>query len=790
MSSINARPKRAHAITIALLAAASIPALAQTLPAPPASPTPVTTLEYDPNGNSTRTTQGPGQVTVHGYDILNRRAMTTDALSGVVRYGFDGQDRLTVVQDPRLLYTQYPRNGLGDATSLISPDTGTASHTYDGAGNLKTRVDSRGVTATYTYDAVNRLRSIAYSQSGQTTLTHSYTYDQTGGTFGSGIGRLTSATHAGGSTSYGYDAQGRVVSELQSLSRQSGANNSAVNHSVGYGYDGAGNVTSIAYPSGRRLTIAYSAGVPTSLSLAKDASTAPVTLLSAIQWEPFGAAKSWLWQMNSGTQLHERIHDSDGRVVRYRLGNSVRDLSYDAGDRIEGYMHYDASSGAAQANLAQSFAYDTLGRLTGVLTASNSWNIGYDASGNRTSVLADGASSNSYTTASNSNRLMNTTSPARNFAYDNAGNTTGDGLFTSTFTLAGRMATLSKAGVSTTYSVDAFGRRVRKFSSTGKASTVIYVYDQQGQLLGEYDSAGVALREYVWLNSTPVAVFTPDPTGATKPPLVYYIHTDHLDAPRVVVDKNNAARWSWLAEPFGTTAANGNPSGLGAFSFSLRLPGQVFDAESGLHYNVFRDYDAGSGRYVQSDPIGLAGGINTYAYVGGNPLTYYDPYGLFDIRNAATWPSIPNGLVDFFEGYGSYYSGLGSAGVHMYRRSGLAGACRQRRAIENEAALAVALLSLSNPVAASQAASAANYWASNHKAYLGGRLSAGGIISTLTGVGPYGGLSLGLVAGMGDALHNIDRANASSAEQVLRSIMGDRMPSLPDIRRTECECSR
>ena len=291
-------------------------------------------------------------------------------------------------------------------------------------------------------------------------------------------------------------------------------------------------------------------------------------------------------------------------------------------------MHYDATSGAAQANLAQTFAYDTLGRLTGVLTASNSWTIGYDASGNRSSVLVDGASSNTYTTASNSNRLMNTTSPARNFAYDNAGNTTGDGQFNSTFSLAGRMATLTKAGVTTTYSVDAFGRRVRKFSSTGKASTVIYVYDQQGQLLGEYDSAGVALREYVWLNSTPVAVFTPDPTGATRPPLVFYIHTDHLDAPRVVVDKNNAARWSWLAEPFGTTTANGNPAGLGAFTFNLRLPGQVFDAESGLHYNFFRDYDAGSGRYVQSDPIGLQGGINTYSYVFGNPLIYADPLGL------------------------------------------------------------------------------------------------------------------------------------------------------------------
>jgi hypothetical protein len=120
----------------------------------------------------------------------------------------------------------------------------------------------------------------------------------------------------------------------------------------------------------------------------------------------------------------------------------------------------------------------------------------------------------------------------------------------------------------------------------------------------------------------------------------------------------------------------------------------------------------------------------------------------------------------------------------------MAGSCLQQRSVENETALAAALLALSNREVASQAAQAAKTWASNNKAYLGGRLSAGGVTSAITGVGPYGGLSLGLIAGMGDALHNIDRAKASTAEQVLRSILGDRMPHLPDARRTECECSK
>lgn len=596
--------------------------------------------QYDASGNRTQVTDPLGNVTNISYDQLYRIKQQVQPVpaAGVARpastFSYDGLDQLSSVSDPRNLSTIYTVDGLGNRLGLSSPDTGTTNRTYDSAGNVLTSTDARGKVTTYSYDVLNRVTDITYASGAPTT----FQYD--GGPSGASnaIGHLTRMTDESGQTSYSYDPLGRVLTKSQTTG--------AVNSTVNYSYDGSGRLISLTYPSGNRINYTYNAiGLVSGLTLNPADSTnnpdtsTTIVLLDQISYAPFGAPQSWVWGNNSSTSpnTYTRTFDLDGRLVSYPLGNIanpgsgvLRTLTYDAASRITAMRHTGAPNAASY---DQTFTYDGLDQLIGFTNNTGTQNYAYDANGNRTQ-LSIGATTYTNTISPTSNRLMTTTGPypAKSNNFDAAGNLYNDGTISYTHSDRGRLQSSLNAGISTTYLYNGLGQRVVKSGATVTTGTNYYAYDEQGRLLGEYDNNGIALAETAYLGNLPVVVLkrTAIETPPTPTTSVYYIYSDHIDAPRIITESaTNNIVWNWIdIDPFALVQPNENPGAAATFSYKLRLPGQFFDNETNNHYNYYRDYDPQTGRYIESDPIGLDGGINTYAYVMGNPISYSDPDGL------------------------------------------------------------------------------------------------------------------------------------------------------------------
>jgi len=245
-------------------------------------------------------------------------------------------------------------------------------------------------------------------------------------------------------------------------------------------------------------------------------------------------------------------------------------------------------------------SYDSLDRLTSASTSASSVSWTYDGDGNRL-TQADG------TTPTNT---------VSSLTYNNRGRLLS--------------ATTNLGAISSLY--NALGQRIQK--ATPSSETLFY-YDEGGHLIGEYDGSGHLIEETVWMGNLPVATLRSNGSGGVN---VFYIHADHLNTPKAITNpSSNAILWRWDQDPFGTVTPNQNPSGAGTFVYNLRFPGQYFDPETGLNYNYYRDYDSNTARYIESDPIGLMGGVNTYAYANGSPTNLIDPLGLYCLSNAAIY---------------------------------------------------------------------------------------------------------------------------------------------------------
>jgi RHS repeat-associated protein len=580
--------------------------------------TEVTNYAYDNQGNLTTILDPLGHTTTNVYDALNRLIKVIDPAAsgsgsgGNTQYAYDGLDQVTQLTDPRSLATAYTIDGLGNLTGQLSPDTGTTSATYDTAGNTAARTDARGAGATFSFDGLNRLTQAAYSAvpgglGYQSTRT--YTYDQ--GSFGKGHLTGFSDSIYSSTVSYTYNQKGRITQESRYVPQY------GQTFVTGYSYDSSGRLSSMTYPSGRVVNYTRDplGRISQITTLAPGGSIQ--TVVSAVTYQPFGSTKGWTFG-NGAT--YSRSFDLDGRISGYSLAGLSRSVTYDPAGRITAFTHNNAVYN-------QNFGYDNLDRVTSWATASTNQGYGYDLNGNRTSVTY-GANTYTYSYSSTSNRLMNVSGPTpQTYQYDAAGNVTSDGSRGYSYYGSGALGTAVTAQDYFWYLPDALQQRVSG-ESIYTSDGALFVRNKDGVLISEnplYWNTS-AITEYIYLNGIPVAV-------ATSPTALYYIYPDHLDTPRIVVNAANAMVWRWdSTDPFGSLPADSNPNGLGTFTFSLRFPGQYFNQETGLHYNNFRDYDPGVGRYIESDPVGLRGGTNTYTYVR-NPLSNADPTGLFNLKD-------------------------------------------------------------------------------------------------------------------------------------------------------------
>jgi RHS repeat-associated protein len=343
--------------------------------------------------------------------------------------------------------------------------------------------------------------------------------------------------------------------------------------------------------------------------------------------------RNWLDTATLLSSAYAFNYYNDGREQGRTQTSRIREYSYYS----NGWLQNITDSVSSSAELTQGFTPDAVGnieaisRLTGVQTEANSY--GYDGLNRLTSATNPAvtglATSESYNYDATGNRDAFTydawnrinTALGKAYTYDADGNPDSIGGITLAHDADGRMTQYG----TNNYTYDPEWRRIKKTIATG---TRYYVWDGE-RLMAEYDATGTRMARYAYLPGD----YSPSEVELNN--VTYQVRTDHLGTPLELVNAANNVVWRAHYESFGNAVINDDVDGDGTHvEFNVRLPGQYFDVETGLNYNWHRYYDPTTGRYISSDPIGLMGGVNTFAYVGNNPLRYMDPYGLMETATA------------------------------------------------------------------------------------------------------------------------------------------------------------
>ncbi|MFJ4819920.1 DUF6531 domain-containing protein [Streptomyces sp. NPDC088801] len=625
--------------------------------------------EYDGEGNCLRHEDTAGHVTTYEYTHFDLLSARTDSAGTRFTYSYDADLRLSQVTAPTGDTWRYIYDAAGRMVSETDFDGATTRYAYDLAGQLTARTNSMGQTIHMEHDILGRM--LRKRLDGKTT---NFRYDLGG--------RLTEAMSPEATVTVTHDETGRILTET--------TNGRHLTHT----YDLTGRRRSRTTPSGAVSNWSYdSAGSAVEF----------VTSGNTISFDRDGLGQELARRFGDRTVL-ANTYDPRGRRLTQNLVHDGhtrgwRRYSY----RSDGYLRDIEDSAGARSG----YETDLTGRVTAVHGPQGTERYGYDAQGNQTHASWPAVFPGQEAVGDRRYRgLRLERAGGVRYEYDAQGRIT-----------LRQKTRLSRRPDTWRYEWDAEDRLTAVTTPDGTRWT--YLYDPLGRRIAKQrhtaDGVGIAERtDFVWDGTTlceqrtwsvdqpQAVVLTWDhqgqhPIAQTERILdadagqqeidrrFFGIVTDLIGTPTELVDEEGEIAWLaratlWGATTWSRTARAYTP---------LRFPGQYFDLETGLHYNVFRYYDPETARYLSSDPLGLAASPNPATYVH-NALTWSDPLGLTPCEDAARQAAARNETVLGPNVPARTEASVGSAASHNYKKTffeahpGLKGKVVVHHAIEQQ----------------------------------------------------------------------------------------------------------
>ncbi len=599
----------------------------------------VTRFGYDSLGNVTGKLDELGRRTLFEFDVNNRLTHVRLPSGAEVRCSYDGEGNLTRYVDESGLQTRLEYFGQGKVAKRFLPDGTVIDYDYDteeqliavrnqlgevyrfdrdAAGRIVKETDYWGQSRSYQYslagriresgDALNRITAYATDPLGRIlkkTLPHPLQHEELlEETFAyDADGNLLAAENADVRVEQSYDPDGRLILETHGEAR------------IQYAYDACGNRigrhSCIQHDNGQcehRIRYAYDA--------LDHCSEIQIDEHAPIRIERDAAGQIVAEQLSAELR-RELEYGVDGRRTKLRLRagtHQVFEVGYLYSPTGELVERHDDQFGIDR------FIYDPMGRVTqhtdpqgGLHQYLN------DPVGNRLAMHVAARQEPSAEGDGGQQWARQGSHQGALYRFDRSGNLIlrddGSSGLQLTWDANQRLVRSSRDGVITDYRYDALGRRIEK--STGGERTR-FAWDGDA-LLAEHGRGVV--REWVYLPGTfePFAML--DVKGAAH--ALYHYHNDPNGAPVRVTTSKGEVQWCAAYETWGGIAQL-HVDGLAQ---PLRLQGQYYDPETGLHYNRHRYFDPRIGQFISPDPLGLAAGLNPFEFAS-NTLTWADPLGL------------------------------------------------------------------------------------------------------------------------------------------------------------------